>query len=144
MVRTSEEFFSWYHNARHHLTGTYEERQAAERKMISDWLHELEVGDHAHICRYSDIDPVTVVKKTATTITVRKDKAVRDPAWKPEFIPGGFSAHCVNNDEQKWIITEDPNGDTEVFRWHKRTNRYENTAEETLYPGWMKKYDYNF
>lgn len=144
MVRTSKEFFDWFHTVRHHLEGTYSERAAAEQKMIADWYHEMNVGDHAHVCHYSDVDPVTIIKKTATTLTVRFDKAERDPSWKPEWVIGGFAAHCTNNDEQKWIIEEDPNGQVEVFRWHKRSNRYENTIGEALIPGWMKKYDYNF
>lgn len=143
-VRTAEEFFKAYHKDRWNLTGTFEEREAAERKMFADWFHELDVGDHAHICRYSDIDPVTVIKKTETTLTVRIDKGELDPTWKPEFVIGGFAAHCTNNDSQRWILEEDPNGEVEVFRWHKRTNRYENSIGEKLIPGWKKKYDYNF
>lgn len=144
MARTAKEFFDWYHTVRHHLKGTYAERRVAEAKMIEDWFRELEVGDHAHVCHWSDVSPVTVIKKTAQTMTVRFDKAERDPNWKPEWEIGGFAAHCTNNDEQKWIIEEDPNGKTEVFRWHKSSNHFENTIGETLIPGWMKKYDYNF
>ena len=144
MARTSKEFFEYYHNARRNLKGTYAEREAAKAKMFEEWFRELEVGDHAHICHYSDISPVTIVKKTAQSMTVRFDKAERDPNWKPEFVIGGFSAHCTNNDEQKWLIEEDPNGRTEVFRWHKRTNHFENGCGEKLLPGWMKHYDYNF
>lgn len=144
MARTSKEFFDWFHTVRHHLSGSYSERQAAEAKMFADWYHEMEVGDHAHVCHWSDVSPVTIVKKTATTLTVRFDKAERDPNWKPEWVVGGFSAVCLNNDDQKWIIEEDQNGKTEVFRWHKRANRYENQIGERLYPDWQKKYDYNF
>ena len=144
MKRTSKEFFEWYHAERRHITGSYSERQAAEDKMLADWYHEMEVGDHAHVCHYSDVSPVTIIKKTATTLTVRFDKAEKDPTWHPEWEVGGFSAVCLNNDDQKWIIEEDPNGKTEVFRWHKSSNRYENTIGERLYPEWRKHYDYNF
>lgn len=143
-MRTAKEFIEWYHTERHNLKGTYAERRAAEEKMWADWFHEMDVGDHAHVCHYSDVSPVTIVKKTATTLTVRFDKADQDPSWKPEWIPGGFSAICTNNDEQRWIIEENPNGRTEIFRWHKRSNHYENTAGESLIPGWKKHYDYNF
>lgn len=107
-----------------------------------EFWNELEVGDHAHICHYSDISPVTVVKRTAKTITVRYDNAKLDSNWKPEFVVGGFSAHCINNDDQKWIITENPNGKTETFRL--RNVGWRNSANEKLYPEWMKHYDYNF
>ena len=143
-MRSIEEFFDMYHKARWELTGTYEERRAAEMKMFADWYNEMDVNEHAHIQHYSDVSPCTVVKRTKTTITVRYDKAELDPSWQPEFIIGGFSAHCVNNDEQRWTIEEDPNGETETFRWHKKDNCFMNKSGEKLLPGWMKKYDYNF
>lgn len=144
MKRTAKQFFEFYHTERWNLTGTYDERRAAEEKMFADWYHEMEVGDHAHVVMYTDVYPVTIVKKTATTLTVRRDKAERDPNWKPEFVVGGFAAHCTNNDEQRWIITEDPDGYTETFRWSKRYNAYRDTAGCELLPEWRKKYDYNF
>ena len=142
MKRTSKEFFEQYHTARWNFTGTYDERVEKEHQMFMDWWNELEVGDHAHIQHYSDVSPVTVIKRTAKTITVRYDKAESDPNWKPEFEVGGFSAHCTNNDEQKWIITEDPNGRTDTFRLRKCGWR--NSADEKLFPEWAKHYDYNF
>ena len=144
MARTSKEFFDWYHTERWNLEGSYEERQAAEAKMFEDWYREMEVGDHAHVNHWSDVSPVTIIKKTAQSMTVRFDKAELDPSWKPEWVAGGFSAVCLNNDDQKWIIEEDPNGKTETFRWHKRSNHFENGCGETLVPGWVKHYDYNF
>ncbi len=140
MKRTSKEFFDWYYEARWDIP--YEERSAWEHQAFMDWWNELEVGDHAHICHWSDVSPVTVVKRTAKTITVRYDKATRDPNWKPEWIPGGFSAICTNIDDQKWIIEEDENGRTETFRL--RNVGWRNKADEKLYPEWMKHYDYNF
>lgn len=140
MKRTSKEFWKWYHEERWNVP--LAERDEWEYNAYMEWLNELEVGDHAHICHWSDVSPVTVIKRTAKTITVRYDKATRDPEWKPEFEVGGFSAHCTNNDEQKWIIEEDPNGRTDTFRLRKVGWR--NAADEKLYPGWMKRYDYNF
>ena len=142
MKRTTEQFYKEYYEKRSHLS--WREWDDVERKMRDEWYHEMEVGDHAHICHYSDVSPVTVIKKTATTLTVRMDKATRDPNWKPEWAVGGFAAHCTNIDEQKWIIEEDENGSVEVFRWSKRYNQYRNTSGEKLFPEWRKYYDYNF
>ena len=143
-MRTAKEFFEYYHEARWHLKGTYAERAEAEAKMFSDWYHEMEPGEHAHVVMYSDIYPVTIIKKTATTLTVRRDKATRDPNWKPEWIVGGFAGHCTNNDEQQWIIEEDPDGGIETFRWSKRYNQYRDKGGCKLFPHWKKHYDYNF
>lgn len=143
-MRSAKEFFEMYHRVRWEFTGSYEERRKQELKLFEEWYNEMDVGERAHVKHYTDVSPCTVIKRTKTTITVRYDKAELDPNWKPEMIVGGFSAHCVNNDDQNWIISEDENGRTDTFRWHKRTNRFENTSGEALYPGWMKKYDYNF
>lgn len=121
---------------------SYEDEIANLRK---EWRQSLEVGDKVHICCYSDINPATVIKKTATTLTVRYDKAHLD-GWKPEMIPGGFSAVCLNDSDQigHWIIEDDLDGRTEVFRWSKRHNRYKNRSDEFCEPEWLKYYDYNF
>ena len=105
--------------------------------------YKMNVGDRGHIRLYTDIEPCTVIKVTATTITVRRDKATRDPDFKPEWIPGGFSAICTNDHEQKWIITEDPEGEVETFRWSGKQWCYIHNGCR-FYPGWKKYYDYNF
>ena len=142
MKRTSKEFWDWFHEERWNIDFRNGKRAAWEHDAMMNWWNELEIGDHAHICHYSDISPVTVIKRTAKTITVRFDNAELDPNWKPEFDIGGFSAHCTNNNDQKWIITENPNGRTETFRL--RNVGWRNKSDEKLYPEWMKQYDYNF
>ena len=143
-MRTAKEFFDTYYYNINHFNGSYDECRKYELQMFSDWYHEMDVGDKAHVRMWSDECPVTIIKKTATTLTVRKDKAVLDPNWKPEFVLGGFSAHCTNNDEQKWIISDDPDGDIEVFRWSKRLNCFKDKCDCKLLPGWAKVHDYNF
>ena len=144
MKRTSEEFWNWYHDECLKLEGSYEVRAEAMKKMLSDYYHEMEVGDRAHVMMWSDIYPVTILRKTATTLTVRRDKATLDPNWKPDWIIGGFSAHCTNNEDQEWIIEEDPDGEIEVFRWSKRLNCFKDKSDCKLLPGWKKFHDYNF
>lgn len=122
----------------------WRERNDQEDKMIREWYQELEVGDRAHICHYSDITPCTVIKRTKASITVRHDDGDLDPNWKPDIIPGGFAGHCVNNHDQKWILREDPNGCIETFRWSSRRGCFKNQADERVIPGWAKFYDYNF
>lgn len=119
----------------------YEELQD---KIFSEWCQELDIGDHCHINHWSDVSPCTVIKRTKYSITVRYDDADLDPNWKPEFIPGGFGAHCINQGDQKWIIKEDLNGKTETFRWSKKYGVWKNKSDEKLLPEWAKYYDYNF
>lgn len=121
----------------------YQEKQ---NEIYTEWLLSLEVGDHAHIAHYSDVTPCTVIKRTATTITVRNDTARKSDKWNPQWIAGGFAAHCINNENQDdwWICEEDPNGTEEIFRWRKKSQNWMNTCDERLYPEWKYHYDYNF
>lgn len=116
-------------------------------QIVAEWLNSLQVGDHAHVCRYTDIEPCTVIKRTACSITVRYDKAELNGTWKPEVVLGGFVGHCVNNHDQVyggWDIEEDLDGMTETFRWSTKYQRWYNNAGEQLKPEWLKFYDYNF
>ena len=73
------------------------------------------VGDRVHFDIGSDVYPGTVVKTTATTVTVRRDTYHVDPTWKPEWIPGGFAGHVTNNREQRQIVEEDLDGEQWTF-----------------------------
>ena len=122
---------------------SYATRNELIEALETQWYSGFDVGDRGGVRYYTDIEPVTVVRKTACSVTVRFDSAKLDPSWHPEMIPGGFSAVCVNDDEQKWIIEENPDGPTETFRWSKKNSRYMNHGK-VLIPGWTKYYDYNF
>ena len=143
MKRTREQFNEEAKVIRQNFDITWQEKDARIAKLYEEWYLELEPGDHAHVRLWSDSEPVTVIKKTPKTLTVRYDKAERDPDWKPEWIPGGFSAVCLNQSEQKWIIEENPDGRTEVFWWSSTKGVYQHHGCP-LYPGWYKYYDYNF
>ena len=105
---------------------------------------------------WTDTNPYEVIRVVSDKcLEIRSMTVERNPEYKPEFVKGGFSAHCTNNYDQKWIITSNPEGHTikvrkrvaskryegngsrgEVF-WHK-TARYQ-LADEPHY-----FYDYNF
>lgn len=84
-----------------------------ERELeYEEMMPTFEVGDQISICGYSDVTPYEVigVSKSGKTVTVREMKAELDPDWVPEWIPGGFSAICTNNSDQRWNIEPDENG----------------------------------
>ena len=95
---------------------------------------------------YSDVDPYEIVRRISDkTLEIRAMDAERDPDYKPEFVVGGFSAVCLNQREQKWIISSKP--DARVIRIRLRKdgrwydahgNRYGLSAKPD------KFYDYNF
>ena len=64
----------------------------------------------ANFSGYSDVEPFEVVDvRTENKVVIRAMKAERAEGWKPEFVSGGFSAHCTNNDDQRnsWSISPD-------------------------------------
>ena len=102
------------------------------------------VGDGATVNFYTDRNAGTIVKVTKCSITVRRDKAIIDPNFKPQFVVGGFSAHCTNNNEQSYTYEPDENGELTTVRWSKKFNRYGTPDNITLSKGRHEFYDYNF
>lgn len=102
------------------------------------------VGDGATINLYTDRHACTIIKVTKTTITVRRDKATLNPNFRPEFIVGGFAAHCTNQDEQSYTYEPDEDGDLRTFHWSKKYNQYGTPGNPTLSKGRHEYYDYNF
>lgn len=99
----------------------------------------------ANLLGYSDVQPFEVVRRVSEKIVeVRPMKAERDPTWKPEFVKGGFAAHCTNQSEQRWIIT--PDEDAYTIRLHKRKDGYfyHKGTRFSLEEKPRRFYDYNF
>lgn len=108
----------------------------------ADW--KPQPGDGATICHYSDRTACTVIRVSPSgkTVWVRADTATLDD-WKPEILPGGFSGHCVNNSEQKYIYQANPDG--AVHRASLRKDgRFRTTNGERLISGRHHFHDYNF
>ena len=76
------------------------------------------------------------------TVWMQEDTAALDD-WKPEFIPGGFASHCVNNTEQ--IYQYSPNPEGAVHRASRRKDGWFRTTNgEPVIPGRRQFHDYNF
>ena len=101
---------------------------------------------YANHIGYSDVNPFEIVRRVSEkTIDIRAMDSEQDPTWKPEFVAGGFSAVCLNNATQRWIITSNPNSPVVRIRKHssgvwkdKHGRRY------SLSDAPSKFYDYNF
>lgn len=104
----------------------------------------VQVGDGVTVKLWTDRHAATVIKKTKFSVTIQYDKATLDPNFKPEWIPGGFAAHCINQDEQTYTYERDPNGRTETFRWSNRYGSYGQPGNPRLIKGRHEFYDYNF
>ena len=117
-----------------------------ERRISVEKNREIEVGDGVTYKLYTDSYACTVIKRTPNTITIQRDKATLSPDFKPKFIPGGFSAHCTNNDEQSYTYERDPNGEIYVCHWSEKEGRFRSGANGSfkIYRGRREFYDYNF
>lgn len=103
------------------------------------------VGMGATVRGWSDRDPyeVIAVSPSGKQVTLRAMKAERDPTWQPEWVAGGFAGTVVNQNEQRWIIESDPNG--EVIKVNLRKDgQYHHGASPVSMGRAYRFYDYNF
>jgi len=107
-------------------------------------MKDPEVGDYLNHLGYSDVNPYKIVEitKSGKTCYVQEVEAERDPNWKPNFVPGGFSAHCTNNHDQKWVYGKLLPGRMAVRKvkvgWKSAYGRHSLSSNP------LKHYDYNF
>jgi hypothetical protein len=89
---------------------TYTAERTAEINNDADAIAALNVGEGVSVSVWSDVHAYTIVKKTPTTITLRRDKAELLNREELNFIPGGFAAHCDNQHVQSYSYEADPEG----------------------------------
>ncbi len=107
-----------------------------------DYFKEnADIGDGATVHLWSDAHAYTIVKRTPSTLTLRRCKCT--PTFTPEWEIGGFSAVCLNNDSQTWEYEEDENGEIIIAHWSKKFNRFRYDGM-TVTPNRHEFYDYNF
>lgn len=104
---------------------------------------EIKEGDGITINLWSDSHAYTVIKRTPSTITVQRDKAILDKNFKPEWIAGGFAGHCTNQDEQSYTYERNEKGEVLTLRYSKKYGRFM-YLEKSISIGRHEFYDYNF
>lgn len=124
----------------------YDKEKALEFEYHKELNREIEVGDGVTMYLWSDAWACTVIAKTAKTITIQRDMAIRDPNFKPEWIPGGFSAICTNSNDQEWTYERNPKGEIFKCRWSEKYGRYQTGSDGSIKIGRGRHeyYDYNF
>jgi len=103
----------------------------------------VKVGDGVSMRYYSDVEPCTVIARTAKSITIQEDKATLSPNFKPDMVKGGFTAACVNNSDQEWIIEPDLNGKIFKAYWSEKRGCFQANGCY-IFNGRIKRYDYSF
>jgi len=103
----------------------------------------VKVGDGVTRRLYTDKTAYTVVARTAKTLTLQEDTATLADGWKPEFVAGGFSGHCVNNETQTYTYTPNPNAPKVKAFWSEKSGAFK-VGNCMLFNGRNKIHDYNF
>jgi len=125
--------------------------KSIKEELIELGLIERKIEDkvsgkyYANRVLWSDIDPHEIVEvRTKNKILVRAMDAEKNPNWKADFHPGGFSGHVSNQDEQKWFYKS--NETNPVFAIWKRKDGYfyDGCLRFSLNKEPIKFYDYNF
>lgn len=117
-----------------------------ERDFNRELNRELKVGDGVTMHLWSDAHACTIIARTDKTLTIQRDKAILDPSFKPEWVPGGFSAICTNSEKQKWSYERDPDGEIIRCRWSEKNGCWQSGSDGSIRisRGRHEHYDHNF
>lgn len=123
-----------------------EKEDSLEFEIRKEQNREVEVGDGVTLALYTDRYACTVIKKTKKTITIQRDKATLSPDFKPDWIVGGFAAHCTNAEEQTYTYERNENGEVYVCHWSEKEGRFRHGTDGSMkvFLGRHEYYDYNF
>lgn len=124
---------------------SYSYADAVERAAEQIAIDRLQVGDGVALRGYTDIEPATIIARTAKTMTVQHDAAT--PLHQMADLdphPGGFACHFANQHAQRWDITPDPNGRIEKIFLTKKGWRRRGSTRNDVSAGRRKFHDYNF
>ena len=102
------------------------------------------MGDGATVTYWTDRKAYDIIRRTANTLTLRRCKATLKPEFKPIFVSGGFSAHCINQYEQDYDYAPDENGAVVKAYWSEKRNGFFVRGSLRVIPGRHEFYDYNF
>ena len=101
---------------------------------------------YANMIGWSDVDPYEVVRSVSVKcVEIREMEAERDESVELEFVPGGFSAVCINGRKQRWFISSNPDNKVFKVRLHKDGYYRDPHGRKFLLADKpVKYYDYNF
>lgn len=93
---------------------------------------------------YSDIQAFEVVRTISDkTVEIRRMTATLQN--KMEFVPGGFSANCTTNHNQKYAFESKETGETIKIRWSEKKGGWFNGGSLFVMENKpQEKYDFNF
>lgn len=121
--------------------------QTEKARALYNPIDDAKVGDGITLHGYSDAEAHTIIKRTATTITLQRDDAEHVNKKDLAFHVGGFSAHCSNQNGQEWVYTQNTENGTTTIR-RRADGQYktagQNSGAKRASLGRHEFYDFNF
>lgn len=131
--------------------------RTAEINADADAITALNVGDGVSVSSWTDVEAYTIIAKTKKMMVLQQDKATLLNAHELKFLPGGFAAHCQNQEVQRYAYETDRDGHVikitlrawldeegnERRKWKLSGTRTFETGGNA-YAGRRKFHDYNF
>jgi hypothetical protein len=104
-----------------------------------------EIKKYCNFYGWSDREPYEVIQKVSEKcVEIRAMKYTRDESEQLKYQVGGFSAHCINQDEQKWIIESDETMPITRARLNKKGYWMSNYGKHIMSDRPLMYYDFNF
>ena len=130
-LKSFGDYFGWGRiltPAMHHEYAEYVRQNIAVGDGLTSYT---QCGQHAY----------TVIKKTAWTVTLQRDKAIIDPNFVPEFSANGV---CRNSNRQSYTYERDPDGEIIVAHWSKKNGGYHHKDFVAFNEGRHEYHDYTY
>jgi len=109
------------------------------------YSHCADHEGYANHYGYSDVYPFEVVRRISDkTIEIREMDAERDESVELKWVAGGFAGHCVNQRDQRWHITSNPENRVIRIRLGKQGWKDKHGRKFGLSDKPTRFYDYNF
>lgn len=103
-------------------------------------VNNAKVGDGCTTLLYTDRYAYTIVEVNKDIIKIQRDEVIRKT--DPEFVKGGFGAHCTNNIYIEYDYKQNLNNPILSVKANKKgIFKYNNN---TIICGRHEYYDYNF
>lgn len=94
---------------------------------------------------WSDVHPYEVVKVISDQTVEVREMDTKQTVFPQNFQVGGFVAHCVDNYNQDYEYTSNPDNPVIRIRWSKANSCWNgSTGKFIMEDKPYKKYDYNF
>lgn len=115
------------------------------QQAYADYFHEnVRPGDGVTVHYWTDAHACTVIRRTKDKLILQQDRAILDPNFKPDFIPGGFAGTVINQHEQTYTYERNPEGRIYEAFWSDRKGGWYADKCLHLTYGRHEFYDYNF